>query len=32
MHTKYDIPVNPDLIINTEELNIINSKKMLIDF
>ena len=32
MHTKYDIPVNPELIINTEELNIINSKKMLIDF
>ncbi len=32
IHSKFDIPVNPDLIINTEELDIESSKKLLIDF
>ena len=32
VHNKYEIPKNPDLTIDTEELSISNSKKKLLDF
>ena len=32
LHNKYEIPKNPDLTIDTEELTISNSKKKLLDF
>ena len=32
VHAKYEIPINPDLVIDTEELSKSNSKKKLLDY